>query len=305
VVVENGTLPKQRVVLGMLCEIAEKATEAEIAAPAVTVVGAVAGLAQKLAWKQPGPLAGRTIAVTRARAQASGLAKRLHQLGAEVVQAPAIRISPLPGPPLDPSPYDLICLTSENGVELLFERLATGGRDARSLSGARIAAIGPGTAAALQAHGIVADVVPERFVAESLAQALSGLQVKRALIARAAQARDVLPKALRAQGAEVDVLALYETVRQPLSEQTRAAACDADYIAFTSSSTVRFFLHDEDHRSAASKAAPILSPHTRIVSIGPVTSETLREHGMAPHVEAAKHDVEGLVEALLADAAAN
>lgn len=299
-VIENGTLPAQRVITGTLADIGQRAQQEQVKAPAITVVGEVAQLAGPLAWRGGAPLGGKTIAVTRARAQASGLARRLRELGAEVIQAPAIRIAPLPGPPLDPSPYDLICLTSPNGAEIFFERLAAGGRDARSLAAARIAAIGPGTAAALAAHGIAPDVLPPRFVAESLAESLHGLRIARALIARAAEARDVLPDALRAQGAEVDVLALYETVAEPLSQQTLSAAASADYITFTSSSTVRFFAAAAG--AAASEDRALLSDSTRIVSIGPVTSQTLREHGLEPHVEAQQHDVEGLVEALLADA---
>jgi uroporphyrinogen III methyltransferase/synthase len=177
----------------------------------------------------------------------------------------------------------------------MFARLAAGGRDARSLAGARVAAIGPGTAAALAAHGIAADVVPERFVAEALVEALAEVPARRALVARASQAREVLPEALRSRGIEVDVLPLYETVAEPLSERTLAAARSADYVTFTSSSTVRFFLE-------AAGADAALSPRTRVVSIGPVTSEALRESGLEAHVEAERHDVEGLLDALLADA---
>jgi uroporphyrinogen III methyltransferase/synthase len=157
-----------------------------------------------------------------------------------------------------------------------------------------VAAIGPGTAAALSEHGISADVVPDRFVAEGLIEALAGIEIGRVLVARAAQARDVLPDALRARGAEVDVLALYETVAEPLSEAQLAAVGGADYVTFTSSSTVRFFLD---------AAAERLSERTRLVSIGPVTSAALRERGVGPDVEAARHDIDGVVEALLADAA--
>ena len=301
-IVERGTLPNQRTVTGTLATIAECAGAEGIRAPAITVVGAVAGLTPELAWCAPRPLSGRTVAVTRARAQTSALARRLRELGAEVVQAPVIRIQPLADPlatPLDLSPYDLICLTSPNGVAGLFERLAQSDRhptDARALAGARVAAIGPGTARALAEHGITADIVPERYVAESLVDALAQLPVRRALIARAREARDVLPDALRARGAEVDVLELYETVAEPLSPPALAAARAGDYITFTSSSTVRFFL-----QAAGGSAG--LSPTTRIVSIGPITSATLREQGLEPHVEAARHDIDGLVAALLADAA--
>ncbi len=294
-VVERGTLSGQRVVTGTVATIAQVAAAEAVKAPAVAVFGAVAALRERLAWLEERPLSGVSVAVTRARAQASGLAATLLGLGAEVVEAPAIRIVPLDGPAPGVGRYDLVCLTSPNGVRLLFERLAAGGRDARALAGARVAAIGPGTAAALRAQGVIADVVPERFVAEALVEALAEVPVRRALVARAAEARDVLPEALRARGAEVDVLALYETVAEPLSEAQLEAVTRADYVTFTSSSTVRFFLEAVGGR-------PRGSP--RIVSIGPVTSATLREHGLEPDVEATRHDIEGLVEALIRDAEA-
>ena len=294
-VVQSGTLPEQRTVTATLETIAAAVEREGIRTPAVTVVGPVAALAEQLAWLPEGPLRGRTVAVTRARAQTSELARRLRALGARVVQAPAIRIVPLPGEPLDPSAYDLICVTSPNGAAELFARLGASRppRDARALAGARIAAIGPGTARALAEHGVIADIVPERFVAESLVQALADVPVRRALIARAREARSVLPDALRERGAEVDVLELYETVAETPSPQTLEEALRADYITFTSSSTVRFF------RQAVGDGA---GPAGRIVSIGPVTSEALREHGLEADIEAERHDVDGLVAALLADA---
>jgi uroporphyrinogen III methyltransferase/synthase len=292
-VIERGTLPGQRVVSGTLETIAQIAAEAGIRAPAISLFGPVAGLRRNLAWREARPLHGQTIAVTRARAQSSGLAARLRELGAEVVEAPAIRIRSLRAELPDLARYDLICLTSPNGVELLFEQLAATGRDARALAGARVAAIGPGTARALSERGIIADVVPERFVAEGLVEALADVPVSRALVARAAQARDVLPDALRARGAEVDVLALYETVAEPLSDEQRRAVAAADYVTFTSSSTVRFLFE---------QAGDTLAGPTRLVSIGPVTSDTLRELGREPDVEAERHDIDGLVAALVADA---
>jgi uroporphyrinogen III methyltransferase/synthase len=296
-VVEGGTLPTQRSVTGTLATIAETVRREQVRAPSITVIGPVAELAGQLSWLAPRPLAGRSVAVTRARAQASELARRLGALGAQVREAPVISVRELPGEPLDPSPYDLICLTSPNGVEGLFRRLQDGGRDARALATARIAAIGPGTAAALAAHGISADIVPQSSLAESLVEALAEVPVRRALVARALQAREVLPDALRARGAEVEVLALYETTPEPLGEDALAAARAADYITFTSASTVRFFLQ-------AARGEAALSARTRIVSIGPVTSDALREHGMEPHIEAERHDIEGMIAALLADATA-
>jgi uroporphyrinogen III methyltransferase / synthase len=289
-VVQSGTLPEQRSVVATLGTIAAEVRAAGIRPPSITLVGAVAGLGEQLAWLSRGPLAGKTVAVTRARSQASGLARRLSDLGARVVQAPVIRTVALEGDPVDPSGYDLICITSPNGVEALFARL---NGDARSLAGARIAAIGPGTARALAEHGITADVVPERFVAESLLDALAGIPLQRALVARAKVARDVLPDALRERGAEVDVLDLYETVPEPLTERELSEALAADYVTFTSSSTVRFFLE------AAGRDA---QPKGKLVSIGPVTSETLRDSGLEVDIEAAQHDVDGLVAALVEDA---
>jgi uroporphyrinogen III methyltransferase/synthase len=295
-VVEAGTLPGQRSVRAPLGELAQAVAEAGVRPPSVTIVGAVAELADRLAWLQPRPLAGVTVAITRARAQASVLARRLAELGARVVQAPTIRVRPLAdaASELDPSGYDLVCLTSPNGVQELFARLAAGGRDARSLAGAKVAAIGPGTAEALLEHGVRADIVPDRFVAEALVEALAEVPVRRALIARAREARELLPQALRERGAQVDVLALYETVPEPLSERTLRQAREADYITFTSASTVRFFL-----QAAGGEAG--LSPGTRIVSIGPVTSASLLEHGLHPDVEAERHDITGVLEAILSD----
>jgi uroporphyrinogen III methyltransferase/synthase len=239
-------------------------------------------------------LAGLTIAVTRARAQASELASRLRGLGGAVVEAPAIRIVPLDGPAPDLDRYELVCLTSANGVAVLFDRLAASGRDARAFAGCRVAAIGPGTAAALRERGVIADVVPDRFVAEGLVEALSGVAVRRALVARAAKARSVLPEALRSRGAEVDELSLYETVAEPLGEGQVAAVETADYVTFTSSSTVRFFFQGGGR----------VRDGTRIVSIGPVTSGALRAQGLEPDVEASRHDLDGLVQALVDDVAA-
>src|SRR5205085_10435498 len=191
--------------------------------------------------------------------------------------------------------YALVCLTSPNGVRLLFDALRDAGRDARALANATVAAIGPGTAAALAERGIVADVVPERSVAEALVEALRGFEVadRPVLVARAAEARDVLPDALRERGAKVDVVSLYETVAEEPDPDALAAAETADYVTFTSSSTVRNFVRAVGGR---------VPREARIVSIGPVTSDAVREAGLSVAVEAERHDPDGLLEALLADA---
>ena len=302
-VVGRGTLPDQRTVGGTLADIAARVKEAELGPPAITVIGPVAGLRETIGWRELRPLHGRRVAVTRARAQASGLASRLRALGAEVVEAPAIRIAarPLEGELAAAiaaiGEYALVCLTSPNGASLLFEALAATGRDARALAGATVAAIGPGTAAELARHGIAADVVPARSVAEALVEALEDVPVegRRVLVARAAKARDVLPEALAARGADVEVAALYDTVAEPLSEEARAGLAKSDYVTFTSSSTVTMLLE-------ALGTGNGLPDGARVVSIGPVTSATAREHGLTVHVEAERHDIEGLVDALVGDA---
>ena len=291
-IVERGTLPDQRTTLATLATLATVAEQREVRAPAVTIVGPVTELGARLAWREPAVLAGRTVVVTRARAQASSLSERLRGLGARVVETPAIRIVPRAVELPELADFDLLCLTSTNGVELLFERMRERGLDARALAGLRVAAIGPGTAAALKGHGIEVDVLPERFVAEGLLEALAaGEPPRRALIARAADARDVLVEGLRAVGTTVEVLGLYDTVADPIGDSGTAALADADYVTFTSASTVRFLL---------SQATP--GPRTRLVSIGPVTSEALREQRLEPHVEARRHDIPGLIDALVADA---
>jgi uroporphyrinogen III methyltransferase / synthase len=301
--IERGTMEGQRTVVATLGTLAEGVGREGIGAPALIVVGPVVMRREALAWLERRPLHGRRVVVTRARAQASGLASTLRELGAEVVELPAIRIEPRIASEevrraIDSiHTYALICLTSPNGADLLFEAVHEAGLDARALANATVAAIGPGTARALLRHGIDADVVPERFVAEALVDALGRIEVanRPVLVARAAEARDVLPDALRERGAEVDVVALYETLRETPGEDEVEAAQSADYVTFASSSTVRNLTEALGDRFPSA---------ARIVSIGPATSEAVRAVGLEVHVEAARHDIDGLLEALLADATA-
>jgi uroporphyrinogen III methyltransferase/synthase len=310
--VERGTMDGQRTVVATLATLAEAVEREGIGAPALIVVGRVVQRREALAWLERRPLHGRRVVVTRARAQASGLAATLRGLGAEVVELPAIRIEPrieseeVSGAVNRIGEYALIVLTSPNAVRLLFEAMRADGLDARALGGKGsgadgnsgrviVAAIGPGSARALARVGIAADIVAENFVAESLVESLAEVEVsgKRVLVARAAEARDVIPDHLSDRGADVDVVALYETVREEPSADAIEAAQSADYVTFTSSSTVKNLteaLGDRFPRNAC------------IVSIGPVTSEAAHAAGLKVGVEAERHDIDGLVEAVLADA---
>jgi len=302
-VIQRGSLPGQKAVTAMLADIAERVVEAGIRPPAIAVIGRTVALRDTLAWLESRSLHGRRVAVTRARAQSSGLAARLRSLGAEVVETPAIRIEPRPVEgelermAARIGEYAVVILTSPNGATLLMDALGATGSDARALAGATVAAIGPGTAAELERHGIRPDVVPPRSIAESLVEALADVPVqgRRVLVARAAEARDVLPEAMSGRGAEVDVVALYDTVAEPLDDDQLEALATADYVTFTSSSTVRFLLD-------AIGSPDGLPSDGRLVSIGPVTSATAREHDLTVDVEAQRHDIDGLVDALVRDA---
>jgi uroporphyrinogen III methyltransferase/synthase len=285
-IVERGTMPGQRTVLSTLASVAVDAEG--VKAPAITLVGPVAGLREAIAWLERRPLHGVSIAVTRARSQASPIAARLRRLGAAVVEAPAIRTVSLEASIPDLRTYDHVVVSSPNGARELLARI----RDARELAGVTVAAMGPGTARALRELGVAADVVPERSVAEGMVEALAERDVRRALLVRGREGRDVLPDALRERGAEVDLLLLYETVAEPLAEDALAAATGADYVTFTSASTVRYF---------AAACGGELPRGPKLASIGPATSAELRAHGREPDLEADPHTPDGLVAALLAD----
>ena len=307
-VVQWGTTPRQRRLVATLATVADRVREEGLGSPAVVVVGPVAGLASTIGWLDRRPLTGRTVVVTRARAQASDLSERLRGLGAEVVELPVIRIAAIgASPQIDAAldaigDYRLIVLTSVNGVEALFDRLAERGRDARSLSPeATLVAIGPATAERLAVHGVRADVVPERFVAEGILDAVADRRLDgvRVLVARARGARPDLVEGLRARGAVVDEVELYEAVAEPADPAALERALAADHLTFTASSTVRSFMAvlGPEHRAA-------LAAGPRVVSIGPITSETARAEGLEVHAEATEFTIPGLVNALLADAGA-
>jgi uroporphyrinogen III methyltransferase / synthase len=273
-----GTRPEQSTTRTTL----EKLGDTPLEPPATIVIGKVAGL--DLRWFEDKPLFGVRVIVTRAREQASGLSARLRDLGAHVVELPAIEL-------VDPADggaalrdaaarvgeYDWVVFTSANAVS----RFLTTLQDARRFGPAKIAAIGPGTAAALEARTLTADLVPPAFIAESLVEHFPD-GPGRVLLPRAAVARDVLPDGLRAKGWAVDVVEAYRTV--PAKAPTRAP--EADVITFTSSSTVTNFL-----------ALGLPVPST-VACIGPVTAQTAIDNGLTVDITAEEHTVEGLIDAL-------
>ncbi len=283
-----GTHPHQRTIRATLATIAVQGVEA----PSAIVVGAVAAL--DLGWFERRPLFGRRVVVTRAREQASGFRARLVELGAEVIELPAIAVKPLEFELPDLAAYGWVVLTSANGVEAFFTHgLFARGLDARALAGVKVAAIGPGTATALGRFGVRPDLVPERFVAEALLAAFPPPRAtgEKVLLARAEQARDVLPDGLARNGYSVDVLAVYQTVTaepDPV-ELERVRAGEFDAVTFTSSSTVDNFC----------RLVGPLSGDPIIVSIGPVTSASAAAAGLRVTVEADPHDIDGLVTAVL------
>lgn len=303
-----GTTPKQVTVSGTLADIVERVRAAGLKAPAITVVGGVVGLRDRLGWFEKRPLLGRRIVVTRARQQASGLVERLAELGADTLECPTIEVVP-PGDwtSLDRAlaaldAYDWIVFTSVNGVRFFFQRLFETGRDVRALCRTRTASIGPATAARLREFGLNSDIVPESYRAESVIAAFESeaLQNRRVLIPRAAEARPILPAELLRMGAVVDEIPVYHTVqaRDGVDElHAGLAEGSVDLVTFTSSSTVRNFraLFPEDADPAA-----ILNG-ARVASIGPITSDTARELGFPVHVEAESYTIPGLVAAIAAD----
>jgi uroporphyrinogen III methyltransferase/synthase len=297
-IIRRCSFPDQLSIRCTLGEVAATLHQRHLRPPAIVIVGQVAALAEKLSWFDHRPLFGVRVLVARPIDQAEGLAQPLAELGADVVVQPAIEISP-PSDwgPVDAalaelSKFDWLVFSSSNGVRYLLDRVAAVGRDLRCLGGVKLATVGPGTAATLADYRLRADLIPDEFRAESLAAALAGDAAgKRFLLARASRGREVLAEQLRAAGGEVEQVVVYQSsdvARADDDVARRLAAGEIDYAAVTSSAIAR---------SLASMFGAALNK-TRLVSISPVTSETLRSLGLTVAVEAAQYTMQGVVAAI-------
>jgi uroporphyrinogen III methyltransferase/synthase len=284
--------------------VVEKVGAAGIKPPAVIIVGEVVALREELRWFDNRPLFGRRILVTRTAEQAGSFAALLEAQGAEAVACPLIEIVPPPSwAELDAeiarlAGTDLLILTSANAVDAFFGRLLAAGRDLRALHGVTLVAVGPKTAAAIEAHGLRPDLVPTDYRAEGVVTLLQerGVAGRRVLYPRAELARDLIPRELAAAGASVAAPLAYRTV-PPAGGGERLrellAAGDIDAVTFTSSSTVENFL------ALAGPDAVELLRQVTVVSIGPLTTKTAERHGLNVAVEPAASTLEAMVEAMV------
>ena len=295
-----ATTGSQKTIVGTLATIADIAEAENFTSPAVAVIGDVVKEREKINWFEKRPLFGKRIVVTRTREQAGELSKALRDLGADVIELPTIRIE-LPEDRqgfaemvTHAHEYDWLVFTSPNGVEKFFDAFFATYDDARSLGNPRIAAIGAGTAARIREYRFAVDLIPERFVAEGLIDAFKKESVENLtmLWVKAAESREVVGEGLAALGAIVDECIAYRTVPEtedPTGAKAKLAEEGADLITFTSGSTADHFF-----------ALGLDWPEGCVAgSIGPVTSSTLRKHGMPPAFEANLHDIPGLVKAIL------
>jgi uroporphyrinogen III methyltransferase/synthase len=315
--ISRGTTWQQQTITGTLAAIAEVAPPAKNNEPSVVVVGEVVALREKLRWwdrPETRPLLGKRVVVTRAREQASSFSNKLIDLGADAIEFPTIQIiEPESYAPMDEAitrlgNYDWIVFTSVNGVDHFFRRMKLAGKDARAFGQAKVCAIGPATAAALEDFNIKADFVPTKYVAESILEELGEVRGKRILLARADVAREALLTGLIEQGAEVEQVTAYRQViaRELNNSPTEIKAADLvklleadeiDLVTFTSSNTVKNFA--TRLKSASPKPVTELLEKTRVACIGPITAGTARELGLRVDLEATEFTIDKLIETMI------
>lgn len=301
--IQWGTRSEQRVLTGKLEDIVTLAHKEKFSNPSIIIVGQVVRLREKLKWFENKPLFGQRIVVTRARHQASVLSQAIESLGGEPLEFPVIDID-IPSDPsllskavLSLHKYTWIIFTSVNGVEAFFDELLRQEKDIRELAGIEIAAIGPATKGALENRGLRISFVPEEYRAERISEGLSGKITpgQKVLLARAEEARSILPEELTRLGAEVDDIPAYKTVlgeADKIELQRLLSEKSVEAVTFTSSSTVRNFMQLIDGEKA-------LLEGVKLFSIGPITSATAQELGLGIHSEAEEYTIDGLVKALV------
>jgi len=298
-----GTTPRQEILEGNLSSIVQLVRERKFAPPAILVVGEVVALRGTLQWFDSKPLFGKGVVITRPEKQADDLAKLLMNKGANPIHFPTIKIVPPPSwRELDAAiknleNYDWLIFTSANGVAYFFERLFAKKKDIRDLKGIKICCIGPATARQVEDKGIRVDLVPKKFISEGILESFArkNLKGKKILLARAAEARDVLPEGLKKLGAKVDVAAAYATVNSGKKKNELEELFEknqVDVITFTSSSTVYNF-----NKIAGSGFK--LPRGVKIACIGPVTAAAARKAGFTVDIQQEEYTIEGLVTALI------
>jgi len=304
-IIRWGTTARQQTLIGTLATIADLVEQTQFGPPAVTIIGDVVKLRSTLNWFERRPLFGQRVVVTRARDQAADFARALAEHGAEVLEIPVIRIeAPTEHVPLAEAlaglnAYDWLVFTSANGVAQFFQLFFKAFTDLRDIGGVRIAAVGPVTAAKLRELHLNVDVMPDDYVATKVAKALAAfesLENRRVLLLRAQEANPELPRLLEEQGAIVDDIACYQTVAETEDETgagARLLEVGADWVTFTSGSTVRHFHARFDLPKLLAQFARM-----KVASIGPETTKALTELGLAPNVEAKPHTVEAMLQAL-------
>ena len=304
--IQWGTLGQQQSVSGTLATIAKLAAKKKISPPALTVIGDVVKLREKLNWFEQRPLFGRRVVVTRRPEQAGSFAQRLTELGADVLEVPTIKIAPpkeadaIVDALLGLNAYDWLVFTSVNGVTAFFDIFFRRFQDLRDIGGVRIAAVGPATAAKLRELHLQVDLTPDEFAGKKIAAAFAKFEsvenLKMCLL-RAEVANPDLPKALEELGAIVDDIAIYSTVAEtadPTGAGRTLLESGADWITFTSGSTLEHFHARFDLPKLLKKF-----PQTKLASIGPETSKAIRALGLEPTLEAKEHTTDGLISALL------
>lgn len=303
-VISQATTPMQRTVMGTLGTLAGEVERTGIVAPALIVVGDVVRHAKELSWFETRPLFGRTIVVTRARAQASELASILADRGARIVQFPVIEIAPpeswesLDALVAGVADLDWIFFGSANGVEGFFSRLEEAGRDARSLARSKIAAVGTSTAAALRQRGLLVDLIPDRYQSSALLPLLPArMEGVRFGIVRPERGSEELVSALRERGADVRIGVAYRTVGSTEGRdelETLLSSGQIDAVTFTSGSTVEHF------RSALGARCNELLRRVKLVTIGPVTTKAAEDAGLRVEATAGEAGVASLADAVTA-----